>query len=400
MPKLRLLALAALVPLAPFACGEEPPPPPPTILQLTVVDATTGAPISDAQVLLPARSRTGGDGKISVETAPATYTVRVEAAGYISTPEPLERAVLIPVGANVTTTTVVKLEPRPGASGTGRITGKVTRGGAGVPGVLVLADATVSASAVTDADGTYSILGLAPNLYRVEAFLAAHRSSVKMNVSITDAEVTGTDLELTADAGATVGGMLGMGTGSSTIALALAATGDLVPGLSKGASFGGIWSIVGVPPGRFRVRAALERDGRVLDPELVRKMPPIIDVADATMKTVDLPTAPALEGLTVRTGTTVEFSWRAVAGASFYVVEVTNLQGQVLWGGLDARGQPNLRVLAPDTSVTYGAIVPPIEMLAPTRVYRVRVFAGREVPQMATFELIAASEEVDGRFRR
>ena len=46
---------------------------------------------------------------------------------------------------------------------------------------------------------------------------------------------------------------------------------------------------------------------------------------------------------------------QAYSGAEFYVVEVTDVLGQVIWGGFDARQNPTLRVLPPQTSVRYGS---------------------------------------------
>lgn len=392
--------------LAAAGCSSEemaPPPPPPTILAVTVTDATTGAAISGAEVTYVEAGDpliSDASGKVSKEVAAGKIRVRVQAAGYLRGEEQLVTA-----AAEKTTSADVALDPRPGAVAGGSLRGKVTHmDGTPAADVLVVAASTVRFSALTDAAGRYALLGVAPNLYGVRAYAKGQRSSERTNVQVdVGKETKDVDLTLTPAAGGRVTGMLGMGAGTTSVALALASTGDPIPGLLARATFGAAYAIEGVPDGDFEVRAANEVDGTVIDPDLIREdMLPVAHVANAAAVTVDLPTAPSILGLSP-TATTTDarptFRWAAVPDADFYVIEVRNVAGQVLWGGFDARRNPKLRVLAPDTSVRYGDIAAASEELQPGRRYAWRVYAGVDTTTGTLFELIAASEQGAGSLR-
>lgn len=411
--------LASLAPLATaVGCGgEDPPPPPPTVLDVTVVDAATGSPVLtrsitvvayDAVGALQAREivQPGLDFGGSGQVAPGRYTLRVDAPGYAPQPEPFGPALVVSVPANVTTAVTVALEPVDGTAGDGTISGRVVGAdGVGVAGVLVHAESTTSRTALTDVDGDYRIVGLLPNVYRVEALIVGQRAEARTNVSVTGSGVAAVDFALAPDTGATITATLGAGPATTSVAVALAATGEPIPGASVKVDFGTEATIAGVPPGRFTVVAALELDGRVVSPDILRRrMPPDVTVATDTMYRVSLPTVPAVDGVRVDTSTATgpepEFAWSAYPGADFYVVEVRHLDGGLIWGGLDARGQPQFRVNAPNTSVRFGQLSQPLDGLVAGHAYRFRVFAGRDVPASGTFELIAGSEWAAGRFRR
>lgn len=400
----RIGGLAALAAgLAPLGCGEDPPPPPPpppTELRFAVTGAS-GMPVPGAEItLLPdgEPQTTDASGVLLVEVEPGQHPFRAQAAGHLSLPEP-EPLAAEPVAVAVkeqTTDVPVRLDPRPGAAAGGTITGRVTIAGQPAAGVVVVATGTVEAGTVTDARGNYRILGAPAGLYGVRAWLGGHRSSERSNVQVdTGGEISAIDLELTPDAGARVGGVLEGG--STGVWLTLASTGDVVPGLS--ASFDGSWSFEGVPPGRYHVRAYLEDDARTLDPDLIRtRQEPIIQVTGTASVTVRLPAAPVIPEVTTSTaGGTVAFSWSAVPDADFYVVEVSNVLGQVIWGGFDAMRRPAFRVLD-GTQAAFGAVAQPVEPLRSGHAYRVRIYAGVDTISGTLFELIAASEELDGRF--
>jgi hypothetical protein len=388
-----------------IGCGEDPPPPPPppTVLEVVVVDAVQGTPITGAEVIFLSDGRsmlTDASGAVSLEVSAGSQSVRVQAAGHVSAPEPFAPAPSAEVRAAQTTTLRVALEPRPGSIAGGTISGRVTVGGAPMRGVLVVAAATTELSSYTDSEGKYRLLGVDPGLYRVQAYLRAHQSTARAGVQIaTGSEAADVDLELTAAGGACVGGMLGAGT--TSVSIALLSTGDPVPGLSVAAS-GGSWSIDGVPEGQFVARAFLERDDRTVDPDLLRtRDEPVFAVSGTSSVGIDLPSAPVIRLVEPTETSSVTppatFSWLPVDGADFYVIEVRNVAGQVLWGGLDAMRRPAFRVLG-RTNVGYGEVVAAIEPLASGRAYQFRVYAGVETLTGSQFELIAASEELDGRF--
>ncbi|MFO0726841.1 MAG: carboxypeptidase-like regulatory domain-containing protein [Myxococcota bacterium] len=403
----RLLVLAATFALAPdLGCSSTPPPPPPppTVLRFQINDASTGMPIPMALLLLgPEDQHLVADaaGKVELEVSPGPHAYRADAPGYLAVPEAFAAKTIATAIMEQTVEVTIELEPRPAYAAGGTLSGKVTEAGVPVAGALVHASSTTELTTLTAADGTYLLLGVPANLYAVRAYVSGKKSSVRQNVSaVVGMETKDVDLTLTADPGATVGGTLGQGVGTTSVAITLAATGDPIPGAVVRASFGGNYSLTGVPEGSFVVRAGLEDDGVALNPDVIRtQMEPKIQITGTASASAALPMAAAVIGLQVTTSTGTVFHWSTFPGADFYVVEVRSITGQVLWGGFDARRSPRFRVRAPSTEVSYGDVVPPVEPLKKGQRYALHVYAGREVPQLSTFELLGQSEELKGRFR-
>lgn len=402
-----LLGLLLSLGLVPdYGCSSDPPPPPPppTKLRFSVTDAASSAAIPKAVVVLgPDFVRLTADdaGKIELEVSAGPHAYRADAAGYVAIPEAFAKAPVAVAVAEQTIDVSVVLDPRPNAVPGGTISGKVTKDGQPVAGALIHAASTTDLSTLSDGDGRYVLFGLAPSLYTVTAYFGGHKSTTRPNVSaMVGMETKDVDLVLSTDAGSTISGVIGAGAGSTSVAIALAATGQPIPGLVARAAFSGPYSVPGVPSGRFVVRAGLEPDGVALDPDVIRTgMLPTVELSGTASASVPLVMAPAVAGLTVTTSTGTHFSWTAFPGAEFYVVEVRSITGQVLWGGFDARRAPRFRVRAPSTEINYGDLVPPIEALRPGQAYSLHVYAGKEVPQLSTFQLLGQSEELDGRFR-
>lgn len=396
--------LVALPILAGCPAEEEPPPPPPTVLVLQVTDAVTGAPIPAARVLLGGRWRTvGEDGRLETELAAGRYELAAQAPGHLSLPEPFRPAPVAEVIAERTTERRLRLEPRPGDGGTGTISGQVLRDGLPVEGALVVAVATLARSARTDGDGRYAILGVPAAAYTVTAWRAGHTGEPRRLVNVGEgALVTGIDLELEAITGARIEGSLGTATATSSTQVIFTSpeTGEPIPGLAVGARYGETWFVDGVPPGRFAVRTALERDGVVEDPEPIRTEGlPQVEVVGSEMVTIALPVAPALALLepteTASVAAPPLFRWAPVAGADFYVIEVRDAAGRNLWGGFDAGGIWRFTILAPDTTARYEG-----PALTPGARYHWRVWAARRDPVViSAFTLIAASEALAGELR-
>ena len=405
-----LLVWCALV----AACGgkDEGPPPPPTQVVVTITDASSDAAVGDAVVMLltdgapGTAARSDEAGRVTFEATPGSYTLRVEAASYITHPGVGPGAVTVTAAANKDTPVGVALEPRPGSTPGGTMTGRVTRGGQGVPNALVVASATAEFSALTDGDGRFTMVGVAGGMYGVSALATKSASNRVTSIQVTAGETTAdVDLELTDVAGVTVDGTLGPGSGRTEIYLVSAGTKERIPGLSVTADFGGGWAIEGVPDGRYDLHVAEEIDGKVLNPDLLRRKElPLDFVVMGMSRTFDLETADTVT-LVSPVGTSSvsnvpQLEWRSYSGADFYVVEVTDILGQVIWGGFDARQNPTLRVLPPQTSVRYGDLNTPLQpTLTEGRWYRWRVYAGMNTTTGTLFELIGASEAAEGAFR-
>jgi outer membrane receptor for ferrienterochelin and colicin len=86
---------------------------------------------------------------------------------------------------------------------TGQITGRVTGAGSALPGVMVEAHNTgtgLTRSAMTEADGSYSINLLPPGMYDVKGALSGFRGATRQNVRVTISESTTIDLDLSLEA--------------------------------------------------------------------------------------------------------------------------------------------------------------------------------------------------------
>jgi hypothetical protein len=400
-----LLALGALL----TGCGQSskppPPPPKPTRLAITVIDAATRAPISGAEVLFLEEDKpvhtSDANGALLLDLAPGTYTILAHAAGYLPQPLPGHVGRRVKTVEHETLLLEIGLEPRPNAVAGGTLSGAVTHQGTPVPGALVIAKAVQSFSALTDSSGKFSLLGVAPGLYQIAAHDAGFTSTTKMNVNV-DASTHMMDVtfELTPSPGATVGGRLAGGSGTSTVVLLDPDSGDAIPGLSAQASFGGTYAINGVPPGTYRIETAREIDGVTFDPEWVLMHgAPMVMVTDTSSRTVDLLLAPTVMGImpatTSSAGATPTLSWSAVPMADYYVVEVRDVLGTLLYGGFDVNKSPRMKILSPSTSVMVSAQ----PALAMGQLYAWRVYAAQMVNTGQLFQLIAASEEQGGEFR-
>lgn len=406
----QLSALSSLGLLICLSCGgEEENTPPPPKLEVRIKDAVTGAPVGSAYVLpslggvSQPMQRADASGVWSGEVTVGQHEVRVSAPGYLPQPGPFGAPPSTTVGPGQTGVIEVELDPR-SSTEPGSIEGRVTRAGSAVAGVLVVASATVERAGLTDAEGRFVLLDLPLGDYRVEARLAGHVAAPLESVRISAGAPGEANLELSAAAGVTLVGTLRAGASETTVHLVHAATGEPVPGLAGPASPSAGFSLSGVPPGRYRIRGFLEPDAQVLDPDLIRQQEELeFSIAEAAPATVELPAAASIELLaptgSSTVGTEATFRWAAHPEATFYVVEVRNAEGQLVWGGFDARGTPRFRVLGSSTSIRYGAQGNPTESLAPGRLYRFRVYAGLDVTTGEIFKLIGASEELAGQFR-
>lgn len=389
-------------------CGGEEEPPPPPVLEVRIVDATTGSPVAGAQVLegRPGtgyqRHQTDAQGVWSGEVSAGLRDLRVEAPGFNSSPAPFTR-LTTDVSSTGVTVVGVELEPRP-ETHPGLLSGRVTLDGAPGAGVLVTAAATINRAGLTDAEGNFMLFDLPPGEYRVEARRRNFRlqSLSAVRVPATDAPLL---LELSNDPGFSVTGTTSFSTTPTEVALQHYETGEPLPGATVSTD-GGRFTIGGMPAGRYRVRAFLEEDDLVLSPDLIRTLEDLeVVLGDTDPIRVDVPSAPSMALLapsatsTASVGSDFEFRWRPHEGATFYVVEVENAHGQVVWGGFDARGVPRFRVLGSSDRIRYGAQGSPIESLRPGNLYRFRVYAGLDVTTGEIFRLVAASEELAGQFR-
>lgn len=174
---------------------------PPGMISGTVTDALTTNPIEGARVsvfsgqIFIGLAITDVNGNYSIPNlAPGQYTVLADAGANFQIAS--QGATVV---ASMTTTVNFALQPNPGT-----ISGTVTNGANGIPilgaSILVLNNFTIIDSAVTDANGNYSITGLAPGNYSVIAS-APNFSIAVVGASVTANHTTIVNFALKADLG-------------------------------------------------------------------------------------------------------------------------------------------------------------------------------------------------------
>lgn len=403
----RLSALIPAVFAATFtACGEEevpPPPPPPTQLAITVLDSTTDAPIAGAEVTVVELGEvkvTDASGAILIDPIEAgRYTYRAQAAGYVLFPRPRRELGAVQVIKEETTTLKIVLEPRPNAMPGGRIEGTVTKNGEPVEGALIVASSLRFFVSYSDKAGRYAIIGPDASLYSVTAFIKGHTSNTRNGVDVPATGAVTVDLTLTEAAGGTVSGQMIGGTGTSSVTVVHRASRYAIPGLVQRATFGGNYSIDGVPPGDFEIFAAAELDGITFDAEWIHDQgaPQFISTGTSST-TIDLRFAAAIQPVSPTNTATVvpppTFTWPSVQDADRYVFEVRDVLGQVVYGGFDVQGNPVNPILAPASMYRLDGA-----NLTRGQLYTWRVFALENVTTGALFEILSASEELGGELR-
>lgn len=208
------------------------------------------------------------------------YTLRADAAGYLTFPKPPRIALPVDVStasgdpltvANVATN--IGLVALDNAAGLGAISGKVVADSPG--GALVVAGGQTGTA---DTDGDFAIFNLPPGSHEVRGYLSGVNLEAKTVEVKADETTGGVELNALGDATATVSGNVNIvnapgGSVTSVILavkdtfVATAARGEAPPGL-RAVGVTGAFSIEGVPDGTYVVLAAFENDGLVRDPDV------------------------------------------------------------------------------------------------------------------------------------
>lgn len=249
-----------------------------------VVRDVNGAAVSDVAVtdkkgdytLTVPVPRTDKTGKLSPDTK---YTLRADAAGYITFPKAPRTALPVDMSAAMgdplvvkTTATDIGLIPIANASGLGAVSGHVKSDNPG--GTLVVAGGSTG---VADKDGAYTVFNVKAGTVDVNGYA----KGVNLKPASADVKAGATtknvDLAVVGKATATVSGTVQIvnapGGAVTSVILVVedtfvqnAARGEAPPGL-KAENVSGAWSIAGVPDGKYVVLAAFENDGLVRDPD-------------------------------------------------------------------------------------------------------------------------------------
>ncbi|MDP2337297.1 MAG: carboxypeptidase-like regulatory domain-containing protein [Bacteroidota bacterium] len=377
-------------------------------VRILVYDANTNAPIANSVL-------TQSGGSYQIELAPGTYYLNLSKQGYNSVPFSGITPVPVTVDAGIETTNDYQLQPSSVTNG-GSLTGKVTSGGNGIGGVLVVAgDATKGYSSVTATDGTYYIYNVPAGTYQVKGYLSNYNSAA-LSVAVTaGAETSGNNIALTLGAGGTVTGLvsfLATNNGEVSVTLTNPLTKETIPGLVTKTQ-GGSYSITKVPDGTYIVRATYSNDDYVVDPDWILKNgEPIVTLSGNSVKqdfsvtgAVKL-VSPTNEITTTRpieiTSLSPVFTWLAYSSTSDYVVEVSDINGNVIWGGFTKNGATitkNISVPKEQLSITFNSDGKATSTLKSNNIYRWRVYSSKDDNSSSTgWKLISVSEDQRGLF--
>ena len=428
------LSLATLL----TACGGggssgAPSLPPPGVISGTVTSGSPAVALSGVSVIVfnantnaPAAATvlTDVNGKYSFSLQAGSYYVKFNKQAYNPVPASVLLApVPMAVASGVITPNNV-LMTASALLNTGWISGKVSIGGTGVPGVLVAAEATgVAYTSFTDNSGNYTIFNVPAASYGMKAYIKGF-SSAAATATVTSGAATSSNLSLTAGALAAVPVNFNLiaQTGVTTpaamvVSLVHPVTRETIPGMSLIQAFSSSmsYSFSNVADGNYFVRATFANDTIVVDPDYIVKFgEPSVTVSSAvaTPNPVQI-TATGAVGLSSPTnaltstvpvqvtGTTPTFSWNSYPSSSDYVIEVMDAStGTVVWGGFSGMGTatPTKNIVIPSaqTSVVYNSDGLASAALEVGKTYRWRIYASKNQTAAPGWGLISMSEDQMG----
>jgi hypothetical protein len=391
------------------------------VLSGLIVDAETGASISDVSIIVfdaNTNAPTGTtflsdvDGNYSTELLAGSYFIKLSKQGYSRVPTFDITPISFTIAVGQTFDKPVEMF-KSTLNNTGFISGKVISGNEPQGGALVVAsNGAVGFSSVTDQNGEYNIYNVFAGDYSVKAFLANHNSS-ELNISVTtDMETSLTDLLLSTGAtGQVTGQITFLSTQNIEVDIALTHpdTGETIPGLTTHTS-NFSYSISGVPDGVYIGRATYENDNKVVDPDRIVKFgEPTVSVSTVPIElNFDVTGAVHLIGPTndfntsepVTVGAAPLLEWAAYSSTSDYVIEVVNSDGKIIWGGFNndnALATKNIIIPSSQTSIQFNADNSATELLEAGKIYRWRVYASKDdVNEETGWKLISVSEDQQG----
>ena len=295
----------------------------------------------------------------------------------------------------------------------GIVTGKtVTGSGSPVAGVLVVAHAgSAGYSTVSDNNGNFTIYNVPAGSYYVQGFIASYNSD-SVSATVTASSSVTANLSLASGAsGAVTGNITYLATTNKDVDVSIINpyTRESIPGLTTMTS-GGSYTLSNVPNGNYIARATYRNDTLVMDPDWILKNgEPTVTVASASATRnfsvtgsvlLSSPTNDPSSTVPVKvSGTTPTFSWAAYPSTSDYAVEVSDENGNVIWGGFTGSGAAivrNVTVPASQTTIVYNSDNSAKQPLQAGHFYRWRIYACKNVTGTPSWKLISVSEDQMG----
>jgi hypothetical protein len=379
------------------------------------VEATTGETIAGARIIvfdavtnLPVTTLiSAADGKYSTQIAPGNYYLKIYAQGFENVPPRMIAPVSFAINLNQTTEFPVQMNSS--LTNGGWLKGKVLASGKGVPGSLVVAiDGETAFSTVSDHEGNYFLYNLPAATYQLKAWMGGYASETK-SVNITIEQEATKDIPMTMSEGGTVNGRVAFLASTAIevdVTLVHPVTKESIPGLSTTTT--GDYSIAKVPAGTYLARATFKNDQRVVDPDWIVKFgEPWVEVNNNTVVRDFSLTGSVTLGQPCNAPTSSEafeinngapsFEWTAYPSASDYVIEVTDANGNLIWGGFTVTGNTwtkNIVIPSAQTSITFNSDGKAVSNLLPGKTYRWKIYASKNDNQAANgWRLISVSED-------
>ena len=246
--------------------------------------------------------------------------------------------------------------------------------------------------------------------YTVKGWKAGGNSSEMNAVVAANTETVGINLTLTAISGTSVSGavtFLATSNEDVDVSLTHPETEESIPGLTTTTS-GGNYSLSDVPDGLFLARASYANDGIVMDPDwIVKNGEPFVTVSGSSTTrdfsvtgavSVESPTNDASSTVPVSAPAVPTFTWAKYSSTSDYVIEVSDANGNVIWGGFNADWTvKHIVIPSANNSIEFNSDGNATESLITGNVYRWRVYASKNNAQSPTgWELISVSEDQRG----
>jgi len=379
-----------------------------TDVHIIVFNATTNAPTDFSGV-------TDSEGSYSFDLEPGVYYLKLSKQGYTDIPAIGVSPVTVTVELDTEVESNYKMQQSAVLNG-GYITGTVTSEGNGLGGVLVVAsNGTIGCSSVTDADGNYYIYNVPAGTYSVQGLIAGY-NSIELNIEVVEnTENSDSDIELTTGATGILSGsvtFLATENGIVDVTLTHPLTKETIPGLTT-ETVGTTYTLNNIPDGTYIARASYANDTYVVDPDWIVKNGEPVVTLDGSATTLDFSVTGAVEVVSPAsdtetakpaeiTETAPVFTWTAYSSVSDYIIEVSDVNGNVIWGGFTNESgtiTKNIIIAKSQLSIQYNADGNASEELQEGNTYRWKVYASKDDTKEATgWKLISVSEEQKGLF--
>lgn len=386
-----------------------------TAVQLLVFADEDDTPLSDVII-----SDADGKAELILDVG-KFYYLKAAAQNFESSPPPNLSANRFAVSAGQTTFSTIRLNPIDPliSAGNGSLSGTLSDPAAA--GALVVASGLSGQAYSTrvDSSGNYTLFNLPADTYTVNAWIANFSSDSATDVVAAGAETTNINLTISPAPLGTVSGTLTPDSNITTeispyLQLAHPLTGESIPGL-KVKSENNSYAISGVADGDYLARASHDNDGYIMAPYWIAQngQPQVTVSGNAVTQDFTLTRAATINGPTnvfsrqqpkIVDSTTPAFSWSAYTDATDYVIEVSDLDGNVLWGGFSPDYTSRVFSIAADTlSVTYNQteIDSSGTPLEDGKIYRWRLYVTKDTDENGydPADLVSASEPQLGLFK-